>query len=114
MVTDGSTDHGSRRTLLSFLPIWEEHRAAGCRRPCIREPSGIVVDGFTSTLASVTAPRDKGPTRTARLLYEEESRRTVANRLAWRGQHFDPEDIAMTPGASAGDRCRPRRPRRGR
>lgn len=58
----------------------------------------MVVDGFSSALASVTTPRDKG--HYAYKFSEEESQRTVASHLTeWRGQQFASEDIAMTPGA---------------
>ena len=89
----------ANETLLSFLPIWEENR----RRPEVADlafgnPQEMVVEGFASALASVTTPRDKG--HYAYKFSEKESQRTVANHLAeWRGQQFNPEDIAMTPGA---------------
>jgi len=89
----------ANETLLSFLPIWEEGRL----RPDIADfafgnPQEMVVDGFSSALASVTTPRDKD--HYAYKFSEERSRQHVANHLTeWRGQRFDPEDIAMTPGA---------------
>jgi aspartate aminotransferase len=58
----------------------------------------MVVDGFASAIASATTPLDKD--HYAYKFSEEESQRTVASHLAeWRGQQFDPADIAMTPGA---------------
>jgi aspartate aminotransferase len=86
-------------TLLSFLPIWEEHRhEPDVANFAFGNPQEMVVDGFPSALASVTVPRDKD--HYAYKFSEEESRQTVAGHLAeWRGQRFDPEDIAMTPGA---------------
>ncbi|MEX1126808.1 MAG: aminotransferase class I/II-fold pyridoxal phosphate-dependent enzyme [Acidimicrobiia bacterium] len=86
-------------TLLSFLPIWEEHR----HQPDIADfafgnPQEMVLDGFSSALASATTPRDKD--HYAYKFSEEESQRTVASYLTeWRGQQFASEDIAMTPGA---------------
>jgi aspartate aminotransferase len=86
-------------SLLSYLPIWEEHR----HRPGIADfafgnPQEMTVEGFAPALASATTPRDKD--HYAYKFSEEESRRTVATHLAeWRGQHFEAEDIAMTPGA---------------
>ena len=57
----------------------------------------MAVDGFRR-LAAATSPRDKD--HYAYKFSEEESRRTVAKALTeWRGQEFNPEDIAMTPGA---------------
>jgi aspartate aminotransferase len=89
----------ANETLLSFLPIWEENR----RRPGVSDlafgnPQEMVVEGFSSALASATTPRDKG--HYAYKFSEDESQRTVATQLTkWRGQQFAPEDIAMTPGA---------------
>jgi aspartate aminotransferase len=58
----------------------------------------MVVDGFASALAAATTPRDKD--HYAYKFSEEESRLTVARLLTeWREQRFEPEDIAMTPGA---------------
>jgi aspartate aminotransferase len=89
----------ANQALLSFLPIWEEHR----HRPGIADfafgnPQEMVVDGFASALTSATTARDKN--HFAYKFSEEASRRTVADHLLeWRGQQFEPEDIAMTPGA---------------
>jgi aspartate aminotransferase len=89
----------ANQALLAFLPIWEESR----RRPGVADlafgnPQEMVVDGFAPALAAATTPRDKG--HYAYKFSEDESRRTVAEHLtARRGQQFDPEDIAMTPGA---------------
>jgi aspartate aminotransferase len=56
------------------------------------------VEGFASALTSATTPLSKN--HYAYKFSEVESRRTVANHLLeWRGQTFDPGDIAMTPGA---------------
>jgi aspartate aminotransferase len=85
--------------LLSFLSIWEEHRhEPGVANFAFGNPQEMVVGGFASALAAATTPLDKD--HYAYKFSEEESRRTVAKHLAeWRGQEFDPEDIAMTPGA---------------
>ncbi len=89
----------ANETLLSFLPIWEEHRhQPGVANFAFGNPQEIVVDGYAAALAAATAPLDKD--HYAYKFSEEESRRTVVKHLAeWRGQQFDPEDIAMTPGA---------------
>jgi len=89
----------SNEALLSFLPIWEENRhQPGIADFAFGNPQEMVVEGFSSALASATTARDKG--HYAYKFSEEESRRTVANHLTeWRGQRFEPEDIAMTPGA---------------
>jgi len=85
--------------LLSFLPVWEEHRA----RPetldfAFGNPQEMVIDGYASALAAATHPRDKS--HYAYKFSEEDSRRLVADYLReWRGQPFLAEDIAMTPGA---------------
>jgi aspartate aminotransferase len=86
-------------TLLSFLPIWEEHRhRAGVANFAFGNPQEMVVDGFASALAAATTPRDKD--HYAYKFSEEESRLTVARHLTeWREQRFEPEDIALTPGA---------------
>lgn len=89
----------ANRPLLDYLPIWEDHRAS----PDVADfafgnPQEMVIDGFASTLAAATVPRDKS--HYAYKFSEEESRREVAAYLReWRGQPFEPEDIAMTPGA---------------
>ena len=89
----------ANETLLSFIPIWEEHR----HQPDIADlafgnPQEMVIDGFSSALASATTPRDKN--HYAYKFSEDESRHTVASHLTnWRGQQFEAEDIAMTPGA---------------
>jgi len=89
----------ANEALLSFLPIWEEHR----HKPDIADfafgnPQEMVVEGFASALTSATTPLSKN--HYAYKFSEVESQRTVANHLLeWRGQTFDPEDIAMTPGA---------------
>ncbi len=86
-------------TLLSFLEIWERHRL----EPNIADlafgnPQEMVIDGFAAALASATTPRDKDHFAYKRS--EDESRRWVAKHLTeWRGQPFDPDDIAMTSGA---------------
>ncbi len=89
----------ANETLISFLPIWEEHRhQPGVANFAFGNPQEIVVDGYAAALATATAPLDKD--HYAYKFSEEESRRTVVKHLAeWRGQQFDPEDIAMTPGA---------------
>jgi aspartate aminotransferase len=86
-------------TLLSFLPIWEGHRhQPGTADLAFGNPQEMVVEGFASALASASIPGDKH--HYAYKFSEEEARRTVANHLnEWRGEQFDEEDIAMTPGA---------------
>ncbi|HET9261316.1 MAG TPA: aminotransferase class I/II-fold pyridoxal phosphate-dependent enzyme [Acidimicrobiia bacterium] len=89
----------ANETLLSFLVIWEEQRhRPGVANFAFGNPQEMVVDGFAPALATSTVPRDKD--HYAYKFSEEESRRTVALHLSeWRGRRFDPEDIAMTPGA---------------
>jgi aspartate aminotransferase len=84
---------------LSFLSTWEEYRhQPDTANFAFGNPQEMVVDGFASALARATTPLDKD--HYAYKFSEEASRRTVAAHLAeWRGQEFDPEDIAMTPGA---------------
>jgi aspartate aminotransferase len=86
-------------TLLSFLSIWERHRhRPGVANFAFGNPQEMVVDGFPSALAAATVPQDKD--HYAYKFSEEESRCTVADHLtAWRGQRFEPDDVAMTPGA---------------
>ena len=89
----------ANEALLSFLPIWEGTRhLTGIADFAFGNPQEMVVDGFAAALASATTPRDKN--HYAYKFSEEVSQQTVAGHLLdWRGQHFDPEDIAMTPGA---------------
>ena len=89
----------ANEALLSFLPIWEGTRhLPGIADFAFGNPQEMVVDGFAAALASATTPRDKN--HYAYKFSEEVSQQTVAGHLLdWRGQHFDPEDIAMTPGA---------------
>ena len=85
--------------LLGFLPTWEQHRVApGVVDLAFGNPQEMVIDGFAPVLAAATVPRDKS--HYAYKFSEEVSRREVARYLMeWRGQAFEPEDIAMTPGA---------------
>lgn len=89
----------ANQALLAYLPVWEEHRG----RPDVADlafgnPQEMVIDGFASALAAATEPRDKN--HYAYKFSEEESRRIVAEYLReWREQPFQPDDIAMTPGA---------------
>lgn len=85
--------------LLDFLPVWEERRGGpGVADFAFGNPQEMVIGGFASALAAATDPRDKD--HYAYKFSEEESRRLVADYLTeWRGQPFQPEDIAMTSGA---------------
>ena len=91
----------ANEALLSFLDLWDSYR----HQPNIADfafgnPQEMVVDGFAAALASSTVPRDKD--HYAYKFSEDESRRSVANHLTeWRGQPFEPADIAMTSGAFA-------------
>ncbi len=89
----------ANQTLLDFLEIWEEHRhTPGVANFAFGNPQEMVVEGFPTALAAATTPQDKD--HYAYKFSEEDSRRIVAKALTeWRGQNFDPEDIAMTPGA---------------
>ena len=89
----------ANETLLSFLPTWEQFRhEPDTANFAFGNPQEMVIDGFTSALARATEPHDKD--HYAYKFSEVESRVTVAGHLTeWRGQEFDPEDIAMTPGA---------------
>ncbi len=85
--------------LLAFIDTWDRHR----HHPNVSDfafgnPQEIVVDGFAASLAAVTTPTDKDHYAYKRS--EDEARRSVAKHLeSWRGQPFEPTDIAMTPGA---------------
>lgn len=85
--------------LLSYLPIWEKHRGrSDVADFAFGNPQEMVIDGFVSALSTAIEPRDKS--HYAYKFSEEESRREVARYLTeWRDQPFQPEDIAMTPGA---------------
>ena len=91
----------ANEALLSFLDLWDSYR----HQPNIADfafgnPQEMVIDGFPAALASATVPRDKD--HYAYKFSEDESRRSVAKHLTeWRGQPFEPADIAMTSGAFA-------------
>ena len=89
----------ANEALFSYLPLWESHRReAGVSDFAFGNPQEMVVDGFTSALRSATIPLDKD--HYAYKFSEESSQRWVADHLRqWRGQQFDPADIAMTSGA---------------
>ena len=86
-------------TLSAFIDTWNRHR----HDPDVADfafgnPQEIAVDGFASALIEVATPLDKDHYAYKRS--EDEPRRSVAKHLeAWRRQPFEPEDIAMTPGA---------------
>jgi aspartate aminotransferase len=94
-----ATITAANRALLSYLPVWEEHRG----EPDVADfafgnPQELVVGGFAEALASAASPKDKN--HYAYKFSEPESQRVVADYLrVWRDQPFEPEDIAMTPGA---------------
>jgi aspartate aminotransferase len=85
--------------LLTFLPFWEEYRhLPDTANFAFGNPQEMVVEGFTDALVRATVPIDKD--HYAYKFSEEPSRATAARLLSeWRGQEFDPADIAMTPGA---------------
>jgi aspartate aminotransferase len=85
--------------LLTFLPFWEEYRhLPDTANFAFGNPQEMVVEGFTDALVRATVPIDKD--HYAYKFSEEPSRAKVARLLSeWRGQEFDPADIAMTPGA---------------
>ena len=89
----------SNETFLAFLEVWNRHR----HEPEIADfafgnPQEVVVPGFPPALAAATPPLDKD--HYAYKMSEDAPRRSVAKHLSeWRGQEFDPEDIALTSGA---------------
>jgi aspartate aminotransferase len=89
----------ANEALLTFLPFWEEYRhLPDTANFAFGNPQEMVVAGFPEALARATVPLDKD--HYAYKFSEESSRATVARLLTeWRGHVFDPEDIAMTPGA---------------
>jgi aspartate aminotransferase len=86
-------------TLLSFVETWDRYR----HDPEVGDfafgnPQEPVIEGYAAALAAVTEPTDKHHYEYKRS--EDEPRRSVAKNLAaWRNQPFDPDDIALTPGA---------------
>jgi aspartate aminotransferase len=86
-------------TLLSFIEIWDRYR----HDPNVADfafgnPQELAIEGFGPALAAVTTPIDKHHYEYKRS--EDGPRRSVAKHLEeWRGQPFEPEDIALTPGA---------------
>ncbi len=85
--------------LFDYLPLWEEHRhAPDVCDFAFGNPQEMVVDGFADAVSAATIARDKD--HYAYKFSEEASQRSVADYLKeWRGQPFEPEDIAMTSGA---------------
>ena len=86
-------------TLLAFFDTWDRYRHdPEVSHLAIGNPQEVAIDGFASALIDVATPLDKD--HYAYKGSEDEPRRSVAKHLeAWRGQPFEPEDIAMTPGA---------------
>jgi aspartate aminotransferase len=86
-------------TLLSFIEIWDRYR----HDPNVADfafgnPQELAIEGFGPALAAVTTPIDKHHYEYKRS--EDEPRRSVAKHLQeWRSQAFEPDDIALTPGA---------------
>ncbi len=89
----------SSQPLLDYMPIWESRRGL----PDVADfafgnPQEVPVAGFSASLAKATDPIDKN--HFAYKFSEEESRVWVAAHLTeWRGQPFEADDVAMTPGA---------------
>jgi aspartate aminotransferase len=85
--------------LLAFIEIWDRYRhEADVADFAFGNPQEIAIDGYAAALAAATAPVDKHHYEYKRS--EDEPRRAVAKHLtAWRGRQFDPDDIALTPGA---------------
>jgi aspartate aminotransferase len=86
-------------TFLAFIDIWDRYRHdADVADFAFGNPQELAIDGYGAALAAVTDPSDKHHYEYKRS--EDEPRRTVAKHLReWRGQPFEPEDIALTPGA---------------
>ena len=86
-------------TFLAFIDIWDRYRHdADVADFAFGNPQELAIDGYGAALAAVTDPSDKHHYEYKRS--EDEPRRTVARHLReWRGQPFEPEDIALTPGA---------------
>lgn len=89
----------ANEALLSFIDLWDGYRHdADVADFAFGNPQQIAVDGYAAALAAATTPMDKHHYEYKRS--EDEPRRAVAKHLtAWRGRPFDPEDIALTPGA---------------
>jgi aspartate aminotransferase len=85
--------------LLEFVQTWDSLR----QRPDVCDftfgnPQEMAIPGFADALSRQLAPRDKDWYAYKRS--EPDARAVVAKRLAeWRGLPFEPEDIALTPGA---------------
>ncbi|MCZ6736559.1 MAG: hypothetical protein O7B77_01135, partial [Actinobacteria bacterium] len=81
-------------TFLAFIDMWDRYR----HDPDVSDfafgnPQEVAVEGFASALIDVATPLDKD--HYAYKGSEDEPRRSVAKHLAaWRGQPFEPEDIA--------------------
>jgi aspartate aminotransferase len=86
-------------TLLRFVATWERIRLRpGAIDLTFGNPQELPIPGFVEALARHLAPIDKDSYAYHRS--DPEARAIVAKRLIeWRGLPFQPEDIALTPGA---------------
>jgi aspartate aminotransferase len=86
-------------TFLAFIATWDRLR----HDPDIADfafgnPQEMVIDGFPQALVAASRPLDKDHYAYKRS--EDAARSTVAKVLVdWHGLPFEPEDVAMTPGA---------------
>jgi aspartate aminotransferase len=85
--------------LRSYLDIWDElRRQPGVCDFVLGNPQEMPLPGFVDTIRQHAEPQDKDWFAYKRS--EPEAREVVAKSLReWRGLPFEPEDIALTPGA---------------
>jgi aspartate aminotransferase len=86
-------------TLMDFIGTWDRIRTdPDVADFAFGNPQERVISGFAEALAAATVPTDKDHYAYKRS--EDLPTRTIAKALVdWHGLAFEPEDIAMTPGA---------------
>lgn len=87
------------RRLRDFIPVWERSRSKpGSIDLAFGNPQELPIPGYVEALARHLPPIDKDSYAYHRS--DPQAQATVAKRLVeWRGLSFEPEDIALTPGA---------------
>lgn len=93
-----AVSHANSR-LLNFIPRWESLRAQpGTVDLTFGNPQELPIPGYVEALSRHLPPIDKDSYAYHRS--DPDARAVVAKRLIeWRGMPFEPEDIALTPGA---------------
>ena len=90
---------GASERLRNFIPVWEQLRSRpGAIDLAFGNPQELPIPGYVDALARQLPPLDKDSYAYHRS--DPNAQAVVAKRLVeWRGLPFEPEDIALTPGA---------------